>query len=113
LTGDAPLEQFKRHQVVRRPFLFLLEQGRTADEITLREVHSEDRARLERRGLLVNVVAVQKIANLQAQKIARPKPAGLDDAPPPGFQQGFPDRRRLAGWDVELVADLAGMPGPC
>src|SRR6266496_4147346 len=46
------------------------------------------------------------------QEIARAQPAGFDAGLLPSLQERFPDCRRLAGWDVELIADLAGIAGP-
>ena len=112
VARDALLQQFERDQLLRRPFFLLLEQGRAADKVALREVHGEGRARLERGGLLVNVVAIQQIADLQAQEVARPQSARLDAGRIAGLHECFPDRRRLVRRDVELVADLTGIAGP-
>ncbi len=64
-------------------------------------------ARFDRVALRTQLVAVQRITDLQPQRVAGAEPAG-DDA---GVQQLCPDRRRDLGVDQQLDPVLAGVAG--
>ena len=69
-------------------------------------------ARLVGRDLQRQLVAVQRVAHLGAQRVARPEAAGPDAEVLPRLEDGVPQLARAAGLDQQLVAVLAGVAGP-
>ena len=57
-------------------------------------------------------MAVQRVAHLGAQGVARPQAAGPDPLGLPGGEQRVPQLAGAVGADQQLVAVLAGVAGP-
>ena len=70
------------------------------------------RPRLHRTDVQGQVLAVQRIAHLGAQRVSRPEPAGQDAVRRTGGEQRIPDRHRGVPRHHQLVAALTGVAGP-
>src|ERR1019366_7666784 len=69
---------FERDQFFLHAVRLLFREHGTAVELALVERNEKSDARLDRRGIFVQFVAVKRIANFRAQCVARAKAAGLD-----------------------------------
>ncbi len=73
------------------------------------EIHRPGEPRLERRALLRDVVSVQGVAHLQAQRVARGQAARLEAERRPALDQLAPECRGDPLGREELAAALAGV----
>src|SRR5712691_4346209 len=95
-TGDFPLRPrglLRRDHVAARELF--VELARPAEP------------RLDRVGGLVDVIAVEGEARLEAQRVARAQADGLDPGAGPGREQPVPDRGRVGVGHKDLEAVLA------
>ena len=90
-------------------------QGGPADEVGLAgvpvEVHEAAQASLQGRGLAVQLVAVQRHARLEAQRVARAQAAGQQAMATALRQERVPDGRSVIPGDEELETVLTGVAG--
>ena len=83
-----------------------------ADEVGAVQLHDPAEARLERRGLVVEVVAVERQPRLEAQRVARAQAHGLAADGGGGLEQRGPTARAASPARAEdLEAVLAGVAG--
>ena len=110
LFADAVPPEWRGHVVGVRNALFALAPERLrADERRLVPGHDPSQPRLEDGGRLVDVLAVEAHAGLEAQRVARAEPAGPQPRGPAGVEEGVPHARRRGGRHEDLEPVLAGV----
>ena len=77
------------------------------NSLLLVQMHREAYTCLKRRGLGVELVAVEAHPRFEPQRVARPEPHGRGAC----FDEAPPDARRVVGRTVELEAVLARIAG--
>ena len=87
------------------------QQGVAAGEIVADQVAGETQAGLERVDLLGKLVAVERHAGFEPQRVAGAEPGGHDAQRLAQFHQHFPHARGDAGAEAQLEAVLAGVAG--
>ena len=93
------------------PAAFCARSASRADEVAAVELHHPAEARLERRGLLVEVVAVERQPRLEAQRVARAQADRLAAGGAGRLEQRVPQRGGVLGVAEDLEAVLAGVAG--
>src|SRR5207247_8069233 len=86
-------------------------QCHRADERSLVELHHRIESCLENRRGLVDVVAVEKQARLQAKSVAGPQPTGKKPLRRAGAKEKAEEIGRGLGRSVALESILAGVAG--
>ena len=87
-------------------------ERRTADEVAgLGELHDAGEARLERVGRAVELVAVQRHAGLEPERVAGPEAHGHLAVRAPRLEQRVPQLPHPIDVDEQLEAVLAGVAG--
>ena len=108
---DAPPGGAQAPQQPRRAGLLLGQQRLAAPERRLLPADRPAGARLVRRDVARQLVAVQRVAHLGAQRVARAEPAQPDALVLAGLEDRVPQLAGPVGVDQELVAVLAGVAG--
>ena len=109
MARDALSGQLEPGEPALEALLLLSDERIGPDESArLVQLHDPAQPRLERRVLLVHVVAVQPVRHLQPQGIAGPEPAGNDAF----FQQGIPQPPRAGRRNEHFEAVLARIACP-
>ena len=96
---------------LRRAFGLLFGQNGAADELALVQRDEEAQARLDGRGVLVQLVAVKRVTNLGAQRVARAQPGRLQPVRLAGSQQLVPNRLDALARRHDLKPVLARVAG--
>src|SRR5690606_17103120 len=112
VAGEATLEEPEPGEPLPHALGLLSFQGGAAEEIAFVELDDPAKSGLERRARVVEVVAVEAVPHLEAERVTCAEPgrdeaivvADLEDPPP--------ERDRVLVRDVEFEAILAGVPGP-
>ena len=90
----------------------LLERA-AADEVArLGELDDAPQPGLVGVGVEVELVAVERHAGLEPERVARAEPDRQPAGRPDRVEQRVPERHRVGRVDEELEAVLAGVPGP-
>src|SRR5882724_780918 len=84
------LVHLERDEFLLHAVSFLFGENRAAIESTFVERNKKSDARFNRRGVLIQFVAVKRIANFRAQRVARAEAAWLDSELFSDFQKFFP-----------------------
>src|SRR5690606_35600728 len=84
-----------------------LRERAPADEVALVELDDPAEARLERRVVLVEVVAVQRVAHLEAERVTGAEADRQDAVVRAGEEKPAPEGHRVVRRDVQLEAILA------
>src|SRR5690606_26861952 len=112
VAREGALLQDEPGQPLTDPLLLLPGECVAAQEIALVELDDPPEPRLERRVVLVQVVAVQDVADLETQRVAGPEADGEKAVRRADLEETAPDVRRVVRRDVEFEAILARVPGP-
>src|SRR5205085_4606823 len=108
LARDPLAGDFQSDELALQAFRLLLLQRLAADEPAgLVELHDPAEARLERRVLLVHVVAVQAKRDLEPQRVARAEAARHRAL----FDERVPQLAGAVGRNEDLESVLAGVAG--
>ena len=84
--------------------------GVLADEFPFAQLYGKVQSRLQRRDLVVELVAVERHGRLQAQGIPSPQPAGDEPQIFPCLQQQVPEGAGIGIGAVELIAEFTSVP---
>ena len=108
VTGEAAALELKAHQLPGDAASFwALSAVSPVKGAALVQLHDPAQPGLERRGGVVDLVAVERVAHLQPQRVAGAQPDRLGAGP----DQRLPDLRRVPLPAVQLEAVLAGVAG--
>src|SRR5438270_3963299 len=77
VPGDAAVDHLESRQLAARTFALLALQDVASEEVTLVDFHDPPEVGFERRGGLIDVVAVKRHLRFQAQRVARTEAARL------------------------------------
>ncbi len=105
-TRDRPLEHAERDEPVRRPVLARARQHVRAGELTLARADPAE-AGLDRVRVRPDVVPVQRVTDLEPQRVARAEAAGQRA----GLGQRIPQALGIGGGRDQLDAELARVAG--
>ncbi len=78
IAGDAPVDHLESDQQSRHARATLLQEDVAADEIALVELADPGEVRLQDRGRVVDVVAVERHFGFEPQRVARCEPRRLN-----------------------------------
>src|SRR5579885_1625993 len=107
----AAFAQFDADEQLARPLLFYLAQRIAPDEISLSQLHRPAQTCLQRIGPLIKLVAVETVAGLQTQRVARAQPRRQQSPRLAGGEQVVPEPRCIDGSAIEFKAIFAGIAG--
>ena len=85
MTGDALLHHLKTYQLSLYPFLLLLFQDVPGGK-TLGELRDPPQPRFQRRGRVVDIIAIKTIAHFQTQRVPGPQTDRLEPLREPRFE---------------------------
>src|ERR1035437_479057 len=106
-----PVRHLKRHELLVRALGLLLGQYSATDELAFVQRDEEAHARLDRGGVFVQFVAVKRVANLRAQRVARAQPGRFQPVGLARDEQLMPDRLDVLARCHDLKPILAGVAG--
>src|SRR5574340_753723 len=114
VAGDAPANDLEADQFPRGTAGLLRRQHGPPVEVPFRIVERDDpaEARLDKRGGLVHVVAVEHHLGFEPQRVPRPEPGGQQSVAPAGFDQPLPERRGRLRRHENLKTVFSGVAGP-
>ena len=112
MARNAPVHHLEAHQAARHALgLLPLQQGATREVLPLDEFGNPPQPGLDGRGSVVQVIAVEAEAHLEAKRVARAQAYGLDAELGAGLEDGVPYPQRGLGPEVQLEAARARVSG--
>src|SRR5205085_3448132 len=100
--GHAALFDLKAAQVVLDPVFLLIEKGLPSDELSFIKFNDPTQTRLEGRVLLIELVAVKRIAHLGPKCVASAQACGQHALLFGDFEKPVPYNKEVAGRREEL-----------
>ena len=111
VTGHRAVGHLDAHELAPRPGDAHLLDRVAPGELPLGRLHHPAQPRFDRVRGLVDVVAIERVAHLEAQGVARAEPDGCHAVGRAPVQQRAPHSHGVARGQVELEAVLTGVPG--
>src|SRR5436305_7962455 len=107
VAADSAIDHLESDELPARPFRLLALQDVAAVKVALVDFHDPPEVGFERRGGLVDVVAVERHLRFQAQRVARAEAARFRA----GVDELTHDSRPLGRRDVDLESILTRLAG--
>src|SRR5690606_22743621 len=110
-AGEGAVLETEPDQPAADALLLLPLEGGTTEEISLVELDDPAEPGFEGRVVPVEVVAVEDVPHLEAERVAGAEPRGDEAVVLPRLEELRPERDGVLAADVELEAVLARVPG--
>src|SRR5262249_19004124 len=111
MPRDAPAGHLEAHDLAGQRLGLHLLDGRAPDEVALPHLHRPRKAGLDGVRGLVDLVAVEREARLQPQRVARAEPGRLEAERAPDLHELPEEAGRVVPGAEHLDAVLARVPG--
>ena len=112
MTGNAAVNHFKTYQLAGHAFLLLLLQLGAVDEVlAFHEFGNPTQSSLDGRGRIVQIIAIQAEAHLQAERVTRPQSNRFDAKLGTSLEDGLPNLHGCLRVEIKLKATGTGIAG--
>ena len=111
VTRDHAPGHLKAHQAAAEPLRFQFEQRIASNKIVFIQLGDPAQPRLQRRGTLIDIIAIETVFFLQAQGVACPQADRSDVKFLPGGKDLLPDRPGMLAVKVQFKSRFPGIAG--